>query len=100
MLPPTGAGYDLPRKPLPGTSVNKARRGGFPPERRSLGAFLLTSRLLTLPLAFLSLLLPDLLAFLSLLLPDLLAFLSLLLVPLQILLYTLRFPRALQLLES
>jgi hypothetical protein len=70
--------------------VNKARRraGAVAPRPVSLtlGAFLLTSRFLTLPLAFLSLLLPDLLAFLSLLLPDLLALLALLHVPLQILL--------------
>ena len=49
----------------------------------------MTSRFLTLPLAFL-----------SLLLPDLLALLALLHVPLQILLYTLLLPLALQLLES
>jgi hypothetical protein len=59
--------------------VNKGKKKGrgskHPGPFRSLGAFLLTSRFLTLPLAFL-----------SLLLPDLLALLALLLVPLQILL--------------
>src|SRR5829696_5602080 len=92
-LEPRKAEVQLPRTPLLRTRVNRGLEEEpgplHPGPFRSLGAFLLTSCFLTLPLAFL-----------SLLLPDLLALLSLLRVPLQILLYTLRLPLALQLLES
>src|SRR5829696_5238023 len=92
-LEPRKAEVQLPRTPLLRTRVNRGLEEEpgplHPGPFRSLGAFLLTSCFLTLPLAFL-----------SLLLPDLLALLSLLRVPLQILLYTLRLALALQLLKS
>src|SRR5688500_7939526 len=90
---------------LPRTRVSRGKsRGrdpvGCPSLSCSCGALLLTSRLLALPLRFLSLLLPHLLAFLSLVLPDLLALLAVFRISLLILLQILRHPLVLQLLES
>src|SRR5687768_6292304 len=97
--------YELPRITIPRTPVNRGKKRGRDPvgcrgPSCSCGALLLTSRFLALPLAFLSLLLPDLLAFLSLVLPDLLALLAPFRVALPILIQIIRRPLALQLLES